>query len=421
MTDSDSRNDPLRGDAKARASQDYSIIFRELFCIAAEDLAKQVNGPLENLGVLYDDILRTGQTERKRAGCTGNNDADFPSDFGHGQLLFVLRVVDKIESSRLQALGYRFADIQHVIDILAKSMRVNPKELITHIESMRDHSTRDNVLLTGTHLAYFALRASAKGGFSILVQKAARNLLPTVQLPIVAMDQTHIDLIENLDGMSVESITKLLREKGITSSPKEQVFAMAFYNTLLALAEEVTDPSFLKAILVGKPLSAPGRATLITFIMIEPIQSQAQNPELEFISLELFRCQQHVHKDASGHGIFARKIHHEFSGVGRTKRAGGDTGKRSQIGKPCAGLRRFSSPNLFSPKNQSQKSLVESQEFGGIMVSQEVNVSVDARDVELALGELGTSGEAMKEEGDVETFVDQLMTHVPRLRNNLKP
>jgi hypothetical protein len=62
---------------------------------------------------------------------------------------------------------------------------------------------------------------------------------------------------------------------------------------------------------------------------------------------------------------------------------------------------------------------LESLEFGWIMVSRDVNVSVDARDwkngdMELALRELGTSGEAMKEEGDVETFVDQLMTYVPR-------
>jgi hypothetical protein len=59
------------------------------------------------------------------------------------------------------------------------------------------------------------------------------------------------------------------------------------------------------------------------------------------------------------------------------------------------------------------------------MVSQGVNVSVDVRDrktgdVELALGELGTSGKAMKEEGDVEKFVDQLIINIPKLRSNPK-
>jgi hypothetical protein len=144
---------------------------------------------------------------------------------------------------------------------------------------------------------------------------------------------------------------------------------------------------------------------------------------LQFISLEIFRCQQHVYKDAPGHGILARKIHHEFSSVGRTKRSAGDLGGHFQTVKPWERLRRFSHPNLFG-LNNSQKSLVESLEFGGIMVSRDVNVSVDARDwkngyMELALRELGTSGEAMKEEGDVETFVDQLMTYVPR--SNPKP
>jgi hypothetical protein len=424
MTDADTHIDPLGGDVRAKASEDYSIVFRELFCIAAEDLARQINVPLEKLGGLYDDILRTGQTRKKRAERTKNSNAGIPNDFGHGQLLFVFRVADKMESSRLHALGYRFADIQHVIDILAESMRVNREELIMHIESMRDHSSGDKMLLPGTHLSCFAIRASVKGEFDVLVQKAARNLLPTIQLPIATMDQTYMDLIKRLDGMSVESIMKQLRDKRTTSSSKEHLFTTTFYNTLVALVDEITDPLFLEAILVGKPLTAPGQATLIAFIMIEPIQSHVQNPRLQFVSLELFRCQQHVYKGAPGHGILARKIHHEFSGVGRTKRSAGDLQRHSQTDNPWDRMRRISRPNLFGLENNSQKSLVESLEFGGIMVSQDVNVSVDASDwdkgdLELASRELGTRGKAMKEEGDVETFVDQLMTFV--LRSNSKP
>jgi hypothetical protein len=407
-----------REDVRARASHDYSIMFRELFCIAAEDLAGQINEPLEKLGVLYDDILSTGRIGRG----TGNGGST--SDFGHGQLLFVFRVVDKIGSARFQAMGYRFADVQQVIDILAKSMRVNREKLNKHMESMRNHSAGENMLQPGIHLACFAIRASVKG-FDILVRKDARNLLPTMQLPIAVMDHNNINLVKELDGTSVESVMKLLRSKAITSDAKDQIFVTAFYDTLAALANEIMDPLFLEAILVGKLFNVPGQATLIVFTMIVPVQSLTQNPKLQFSSLEFFRCQQHVHKDAPGHGIFARKIHHEFSSLGQTKRSTGDMGKHSLASRLWLGWRKSTRSNLFSLETHSQKSLVGTLHFGGIMVSQEVNVSVDARDgktadVELALGELRTSGEAMKEEGDVETYVDQLITYIPKLRSNPK-
>jgi len=430
MTGSDAsnsrHNDPPREDVRARASHDYSIAFRELFCIAAEDLAGQINEPLEKLGVLYDDILCTGRSSKKRTEHTVNSRPGSSSGFGHGQLLFVFRVVDKIKSARFQSLGYRFADVQQVIDILAKNMRVDREELITQLERMRDRSTGENTLQPGVHLTCFAIRADVKGGFDVLVRKEAKNLLPTMQLPIAAMDQTHIDLVKKLDGTPVESVMKFLQDKTTTSNPKEQAFLTMFYETLTALADEIMDPLFLEAVLVGKPLNAPGQATLIAFTMIEPIQSRAQNPQLQFSPLEFFRCQQHVYKDAPGHGIFARKIHHEFSSLGRTKPSTDDMDKHSLTIKPWVGWRRSPCPNLFSSENHSQKSLVETLDFGGIMVSREVNVSVDVRDrktgdVELALGELGTRGEAMKEEGDVETFVDQLITNVSRFRSNPKP
>ncbi|RAL65341.1 hypothetical protein DID88_000909 [Monilinia fructigena] len=41
--------------------KDYSIVFRELFCIAAADLANDLHIPMEKLGPLYDDVIGTGQ------------------------------------------------------------------------------------------------------------------------------------------------------------------------------------------------------------------------------------------------------------------------------------------------------------------------------------------------------------------------
>jgi hypothetical protein len=70
-----------------------------------------------------------------------------------------------------------------------------------------------------------------------------------------------------------------------------KVFFTAFYDTLVVLANEIMNPLFLEAVLVGKLFSAPGQAALIVFTMIVPVQSRTHNPKLQFSSLEFFRCQ----------------------------------------------------------------------------------------------------------------------------------
>jgi hypothetical protein len=63
--------------------------------------------------------------------------------------------------------------------------------------------------------------------------------------------------------------------------------------------------------------------------------------------------------------------------------------------------------------SNSEINLVEMQKFGGIMVSQEVSVDVgDPSSGRLRQGsddELGTTGEAVKEVEDAETYVDKLL------------
>jgi hypothetical protein len=42
------------------SSADYSLLFREMFCVTAQALADSVGLPLESLSVTYDHILETG-------------------------------------------------------------------------------------------------------------------------------------------------------------------------------------------------------------------------------------------------------------------------------------------------------------------------------------------------------------------------
>ena len=154
-------------------ADEYAIMFKELFCVAANDLAASIQTPFENLGVLFERIMSTGTLGRNhsldrlkgalnivRTGSLPRNPTvnrlkrllkepnrldsiekgQSIAVLGRGQLLFVVRRVDRYETVRLQATGHRFATISNVADYLARSIEVTRDELLPQLEKMRDYS-----------------------------------------------------------------------------------------------------------------------------------------------------------------------------------------------------------------------------------------------------------------------------------------
>lgn len=138
--------------------EDYSTTFMELFCVAANDLATLTQTSFENIGVLFGGIISTG-TLNKNASWKRLQRLWKPNSlesiekgqfaiYGRGQVLFVVRRVDRFESIRLQATGHRFATISNVIDFLARSMEVTRDGLLPHLERMRDNSEVGHCLIS---------------------------------------------------------------------------------------------------------------------------------------------------------------------------------------------------------------------------------------------------------------------------------
>jgi hypothetical protein len=422
---------------------DYSIIFRELFCVAASDLADQLNQPLEGAGVLFDEILSTGQTGQHnkinaRKSMTPSHPVDTergeigPRIFGRGQLLFLTRLASRREAENFQNAGYRFAGIHNVVDILARSMDINPVELSARLADISEYSRKTNILEPGVHMACFAICATVRGSFDVLIRRDARNQLPTMQMPIKSLDSWQLDYLSQLDGMSVSACLKFFESKLSTAFlPKhEQTFTAQLQDTLEALRDEIKDPLFLEAALIATPVSAPCRgaednappsqATLIAFRLTIPIHSRSPGDKLEFIPLSFFKMQQHVYKKSPDHNVFARRVHREFGPVlnqSRPSMSDKDNGllgpNNFQLNGSCKSLgelrdeleyklptliRRAPPPRkslIFWKKNldvtelssgrlsvrtrddaSSENNLVEQNPFGGILVSQEVTVDV---------------------------------------------
>jgi hypothetical protein len=439
--------------ADHHGSTDYSVIFRERFCIAAADLAEQMHAPLENLGVLYDEIFNTGEMLSTSLGARRKGEPKLSEDEerniktvyypGKGQLLVLVRCAEKAESDRLAASGYRFADIQTVAPILSRGMKINCADLPGRLTNMYEYSKDTPIISPGVHVAFFALRASVRGGFDILVPKSQRNQLPAIRVPIDGLKNWETEYLSQLDGMSVSACLKFLNPKSSTATTvtKEQIFAVQFRDTLVALNDAIDDPLFNDALLIAQPLpvpcrgpnvdSPPGKATIFAFRLIVPIQFRARGAKLEFVPLSFFRTQQYVHKNSPDHSHFARKVHREFGPIlsrkmsiadGRRMSIRSSTGPRdsgdgfkrleSEYGDgaldvempraPARAHRRHISRRFWrrheereretvTPPRQSLDSgseaiLVEAQAFGGIMVSQEVSVIVGERDEELPSG-----------------------------------
>lgn len=322
-------------DAVGDQIEDYAIIFRELFCVAASELAEQFNEPLEKAGMLFDEILSTGQLNaaKKTKRSTPASSVDIERDglnipvLGRGQLLFLVRTVNRREVDHLQAAGFRFANVQNVVGIVGRSMQINNEDLARKFASMREYAVKTAILEPGVHLALFAIRASVNGGFDVLVRKDARNQLPTMQMPIESLDSSQIQYLQTMDGWSVPICLRQLklRSTNPTASKREQLFSVQLHDTIQALCGEIEDALINDATLVAKPALAPcrgvgeetrpGQAQLIALSLIVPIHSRAPGTKVEFTPLTFFKAQQHVHPHSPDHEVFMRAVHREFAPV----------------------------------------------------------------------------------------------------------
>ncbi|MCJ1414672.1 hypothetical protein MMC32_000999 [Xylographa parallela] len=438
-------------------TEDYSQVFKELFCIAASDLATLLQEPLENLGVLYDEIVSTGTTKKSRSARvfsssqtgTGSNDIErAPSRiiFGRGQLLFLVRRVDKLETAQLQASGFRFAPVPQVVEHLARSMQVTVKELQPRLDRMKEFPPHVRTLDPGVHLACFALRPLYQRGFDVLVPKDAKNLLPTVALPIPALDMWQIDFITRFDDWEVGKCLQWLSKQSILESAtaRERVFFGQLYNGLFALGQQINDEFFQTARLTARPLRAPcynpetgmhGQAEIIAFRAIADVhQSRLLNDRVEFTSSRFFLCQQHVYQKSPDHQIFARRVHREFASLLERKerpslpRASSSHYRRGFFGRmpsspavPTASTYSGQwdhSPSPIKEDSSSEKGLVDeptSGPFGGIHVSNEVTIDVSEvrrgdRSPNVEMSNLGVFSEATVAPVERETFIDELIS-----------
>lgn len=437
----------------------YDMIFRELFCLAAAALADRLREDLASIGVLWDEILPTGSNGRRTRpqlrksssagiitsdGSDANEDSHSSLDlaekgvgawqqaYGRGSLMFLVRRTESDrDSERLVSAGYRFAELHQVSDIIRSSMQIQSHEFETKLRDMSTYTGEQNQNRPGVHLGFFAIRARVSSGFEILVRQGARNLLPTMPLPLNSLEDWHMHYLAKFDNMSVSKIAHKCKEDSQRST-REAEFAGQLTEAIESLREWAQEPLFDDAVLTSTTVRIPCRgeegraeATMIAMRLVIPIHSVLSSPNCEFVPLGFFKMCQVSEKF---HQEFARGVHREFGHVIKAAgRHGGSPGSRAGLpsnlwpfgrsdsskgprrkGKSTPNIveRRTSSPdstrssstiNLCPPSYANRTRSIDSTDgsgiyqardgssqaapsYGGIMVFQEITIDVEGKE-----------------------------------------
>ncbi|KAG7403376.1 Signaling protein YkoW [Fusarium oxysporum f. sp. rapae] len=303
----------------------YDIIFRELFCLAAAELADRFHEDLTSVGVLWDEILLTGpvgQWLRPQSRMSSRLSLSWgmgegPEDnqsgpdieeglnarqqvLGRGLLMLLARRVESDQDAeRFMSAGYRFAELHQVSNIIRSGMQIQSTEFETKLRSMSTYATKHNEAPSGVHIGFFAIRASVRSGFDILVQKDARNLLPSMALPLKTLEDWHLQFLKRFGNMSVFKILQSLNEKSVCQSAQESEFAAQLSEAIKTLCEWIQEPLFEGAALTSTIVCAPCRdneeweqSTMIVMRLMIPIHSVLSSPNCEFIPLSFFKMRQ---------------------------------------------------------------------------------------------------------------------------------
>lgn len=349
----------MAGQDSGQLVENYDVILREQFCLAASALASKTNETLTGAGVLWDEIFPTGTStsantqSRSRRVDQAEKGIRRLHEYSKGLLMFLVRRIDNERSvQHLETAGYRFVEMHQAVGIIASSMQIQCPEFGKKLESMAAYKENEPTLHPpGVHLGMFAIRARLDyGGFDVLVGKDFRNILPAVQLPLHRLEQWQIDLISRFDGLKMSTVTRRLNSK-VDCSEAERQFRSELRSAVGELGAWLKDPVFEDAVLVSKviqvpcaPVSGTSRslASLISFKLVLDIHDNARRAGFDFVPLQLFKVQQLVLEGSPERVAFAHNVHREMSSFLSSVAPPTPTAAKVRHSRIVSALRNFS-------------------------------------------------------------------------------
>lgn len=314
---------------------EYDTILRELFCVTADALASKTKETLAGVGTLWDEIFVTGESSRVQR--LFNNDMPGSQsvaekgiqhngqEYGRGSLMFLVRRVDsRKEVVRLEASGFRFVEVHQVASFIRSTMRIKTPDLEAHLHNMANQRDKTPMLSPGFYVGMFAVRARLdRGGFDVLAQKTARNLLPSVPLPVSTLDASNANFLNRLRGLPLSTILLKLQADQ-SASPQDRMFASILRDAVSSLRDSLGDETFDSATLLPKVVQLPcatstaqgkflSKCILIAFQLVLPIHATVLSPDCEFTPLNFFKMRQLTYEGSSHNTEFSHMVHRDMS------------------------------------------------------------------------------------------------------------
>ncbi|CCT68010.1 uncharacterized protein FFUJ_06762 [Fusarium fujikuroi IMI 58289] len=347
--------DPTKGiqliNADGELIDGYSVIFRELFCVAASKLSDRLDESITTMGILWDEIIpkrsvanpaylqalekhRDNQTsdtsEILRKGSTTTGESHLEKGVGieleneideRGALMFLVRrLTSDDEVKRLETAGYRFVDPVQVCNDARNhlQMQIPSSEFELKLRDMKAFISQQGRIKPGVHLGLFSLQDRGLNNHHVLVQKDARDLLPLVPLPLSTIDETQVRMVQGLSGFRVPEVIQRLRTSGASlRSPDEELFAHYLSNAIHSLHEWVQEPLFHDAVLSPTILRLPygidggdAEETVIMALRLKishPVISSG--PNCQWVPLNFFGMRQVLEQSRQE---FVRVLHQDF-------------------------------------------------------------------------------------------------------------
>ncbi|PHH78018.1 hypothetical protein CDD80_7480 [Ophiocordyceps camponoti-rufipedis] len=318
----------------------YDQMICELFSLAALALARKTKEDICHMGTLWDEIFVTGnfpcsstppsptltskQRDKSLLGDLAERGLVPPPQYGRGCLMFLVRHVHaRRDIDKLEAAGYRFAEMHHVITTISSSMQIKNHDFADRFRVMSEATHHGNPLAAGVHLGIFAVRARIdRCGFDVLVRREARNLVPSVRLPLRRLEPWHHELLSRLQGQTPSAIIRSLYSFGKQGS-REAYFASVMRHAIRGLRDLMGDEeSFGTVTLMSQVVQVPcfsddtlrlSTCSFISFRIVLPIHATAPSLTCEFVPLSFFQTQQMVYNGSAHHVEFSHKVHRELS------------------------------------------------------------------------------------------------------------
>ncbi|KKK16861.1 hypothetical protein ARAM_005958 [Aspergillus rambellii] len=416
----------LTSDREAELHTSFDELFKRHFCVAAQDLADDVRQPLEDLGMLYDDVLTTSTTASRFSRAMGYSRLRA----GRGQLMFTVRQLNKQDASRLAASGFRFTAIENVATLLSRRMNVASTPLGTHLRDMRDFATSHRNFESGVHLVSFVLRPTVHDHFEVLTAKGASNPLPSITLPTERLRVPHLEVLSHMEGWSISTCLDWLKSKNARKFQDVSEFREQLIKAMSLLAASLPPDVNSASRFAPRPLIAPCRSTrisdnkncfLLAFCTVGSLDTRVLNPDYIFTPLRLFRVQQQMNGGVPDADGLAKELSQGLLYSNVRSSSNTDSDAAPSVRPPRSKFWPSSRKHSKRNRSMSQETLTDSSPLGDIVVRREVKVDVakiSEPTVESAMGRQASVTTVVAGDISAQTYVDELynLCYAPGIR-----